>query len=335
MRSHGGWLRRHLARSLRVRLGALVLALVTLPAIFAEMVAADAPWLALGPAGMALFPGLASPQVYAGKTRQQIAQHHANDDMALWPLVSFGPDSVDRVKNAPVSSRHPLGTDDKGRDVFARLLYGARTALGLTAAVLLLSLLLGVLLGASAAHLGGFWDELLSRPLEVIEALPTIVVVAVTRAIAPEAAVWSLVLAAAAVRFAEIARLVRAEVLRANSADYVVAARALGCSDMRILARHIMPSAARPVVVSLMFGVASLVLLEVAVSFLGWGIQGSWGVIIAEGLGASTSWAATCAAVALVVTVASAYLLADAVTEMLDARVASRAGRSGAAVAGD
>jgi peptide/nickel transport system permease protein len=168
------------------------------------------------------------------------------------------------------------------------------------------------------------FDELLARPVEFIQAFPSVVVVAVVRAIEPEGTLWSLVLAIAAVRWAEIARLVRAEVARLNEEDFITAARALGCSRRRIVLKHMAPHAAGPLAVSLMFAAASIVLLEVAVSFLGLGLPGSLGGLIAEGLTErGRQVPALWAALLLGLTVGAVHLLADALSETLDARVAA------------
>jgi len=322
--THGGRVRRRLARSLRVRLGLLMLALAVFPAVFAELLAADQPIVAYGPSGWTVLPAIVGPAAAAEGAPSRVAERY-QDDLTLWPLVRAGPGTVcAEGPNRPPSWRHPLGTDSRGRDVTARLIYGARSALGVAALVLCLSLLLGGLLGAAAGYFGGFWDELLGRPVELIQAFPAVVVVAVARAIEPEATLWSLALALAAARWAEVARLVRAEVMRVCAEDFVVAARALGCSRRRLLGRHILPHAAGPVAVSLVFGVAAVVGLETAVSFVGLGSDGSWGVLIADGIAQQAPPAALLAAlVAVAATVGAAALLADAMAEALDARLAT------------
>ncbi|RLB63209.1 MAG: ABC transporter permease [Deltaproteobacteria bacterium] len=322
--THWAWIRRRLARSLRIRFGALVLTLVVLPALFAEFVAADAPVFAYRAGAVVVFPAIVQPADQQGMSPADISARYEHD-VAWWPLVRSGPDTESAMGPlAPMCRAHPLGTDELGRDLLARLVYGARTALGLALFALLVSLVLGVLLGAIAGQVGGIWDEMLTRQVEIVETFPCIVVVAVVRAVYPEATYWSLVLAIAAVRWAEVARLVRAEVVRLSHADFVAAARALGCSRIRILRRHILPHAFRPVVVSMMFGVASVVLLEASVSFLGLGLEGSWGVMIAEGLAPGAPLGPTLwAGLALVLTVGAAYLMADAVNESVDARVAT------------
>ncbi len=320
--THWRWVRRRLRRSARFRLGVMVLAFIALPAVFAELWAADAPIVAAGASGVMLLPAIVAPDAHAGLDRRGIAELHARD-FAVWPLVRCGPESRCAIgANAPSSWSHPLGTDGYGRDVFARLIYGARSALGLALAAIVLSVLFGAAFGALAGWAGGFWDEMLSRPVEFIQAFPAVIVVALVRAVVDDSTMWSLLLAVAAVRWAEVARLVRAEVVRTAGAEFVTAARALGCGPVRILRRHILPHALRPVVVSSMFAVASIVMLEVAVSFLGLGTRGSWGTMIADGLVSEAGTrSALWAGVSLAVTVIAAYLMADATEEVLDARV--------------
>lgn len=322
--THWRRVRRRFSRSLRVRAAVLVLGLLALPGLFAEFVAADRPILAFGPSGLELLPAIVGAGDEAVEGGAPAPQRY-RDATALWPLVRSGPDTLAAVgADAPCSWSHPLGTDGSGRDVVARLVYGARLALGLALGVLVLSLLLGVLLGAVAGYRGGVFDELLSRPVELIQTFPAIVVVAVVRAADPSASAWSLVLAIALVRWAEIARLVRAEVVRLNAEPFVLAARALGCRRRTIVWRHMLPHIWGPVAVSLMFSAAAIVLLEVAVSFLGLGLTGSWGALMAEGLTSrSTLWVSGWAALSLALAVGSAHLLADALSDALDARVAS------------
>jgi peptide/nickel transport system permease protein len=313
--TRSGWLRLRLRRSVRVRLGAFLLVMVVLPAVFADLLASAAPLVARGPDGLTLLPGIMMPERFAGEPPQAITARY---DWAIWAPVRYGPETPSG------ESAHPLGTDAAGRDVAARLVHGARVALGLAALAVALAVAFGVVLGALAGFLGGFWDDMLSRPIELVEAIPTVVVVAVARAVAPEAGALALVVAIAAVRWAEVARLVRSEVVRAGAEDFVVAARAIGCGPWRIVRRHILPRAGRPVVVSAMFGLVSVVILEAALSFLGLGVEGSWGVMIAEGLEPTMPLAVPVAATtALFVTVLASYLLADAVAEALDARVAT------------
>lgn len=319
--THFAWLKRRLRRSLRARLGALVLTLIVLPPIFAELLAADQPIVAFGPDRVRVLPAIVSD---GGGSRSPDGPAPAVE-RAIWPLVRYGPASVAAEgPNAGFSWEHPLGTDGHARDVAARLLYGTRRALGLSVLVVLVALGLGGLLGALAGYRGGVFDELVARPVEFVQAFPSIVVVAVVRAVDPDGDLWSLVLAIAAVRWAEVARLVRVEVARLYRADFIAAARVLGCPRRRIVYKHVAPHVAMPITVSMMFAAASVVLLEVAVSFLGLGLPGSLGGLIAEGLIADgPPVAAICAGLIVGLTVLAVHLVADALSENLDARAST------------
>jgi peptide/nickel transport system permease protein len=181
---------------------------------------------------------------------------------------------------------------------------------------------LGVALGGLAGYSGGFWNDRLARLVETIDTFPAIIVVALVRAIERQPSALSLVLAVAFVRWAEVARLVRAEVLLASTEDYVSAARALGVSPFRIFWTHILRNAMGPVIVSSVFGIASVVLLEAAISFLGMGAPSqvaSWGETLAEGARNPTELRLIILpALALLAMVGGLYLIADALRDAMD-----------------
>lgn len=324
MTSHRSIVRERLLKSRRATIGAVVLATLVLVGIFAEFFAAPAPIVALGPEGVEVFPAVMHRAMYEQMDPEDIDALHGGD-RAIWPLVRFGPTTKSAAGPlAPSSRAHPLGTDAEGRDIAARLIYGARTALGLSLGAVLLSMLLGVALGGLAGYYR-LWNDLLVRLVETVDTFPAIIVVALVRAIEREPSALSLVLAVAAVRWAEVARLVRAVVLRASAEEYVLAAKALGCSPRRIFWKHISPNAVGPVVVSSVFGVASVVLLEAAISFLGMGTPShvaSWGETLAEGAKNPHALRLLIApGLALLVTVTGTYLLADALRDAMDPRV--------------
>jgi peptide/nickel transport system permease protein len=316
---------RRLSRSRRAVFGLVILAVLALAGVFAEVVASPAPIFAAGPGGISLLPGVVHAADYASRGRAEIERRH-RDDAAIWPWVRFGPNTPDDAgPNAPAGNGHPLGTDAEGRDLFARLVYGARTALGLSLFAVSLGMLLGTALGGLAGQARGFWDDRLVRLVETVDTFPTIIVVALVRAIERHPSALSLVLAVAFVRWAEVARLVRAEVVRATTEDYVVAARALGASPARVFARHILPNAMGPAVVSSVFGVASVVLLEAAISFLGMGAESSvasWGETLAEGArDPGRTRLLLLPGALLVATVGGTYLIAAALRDATDPRL--------------
>lgn len=314
--SHLTRARRALARSGRVRSVAAFFATLVLIAVFAEVVAADAPIVSVGGGRVVVLAAVRHRARYAALSRDEIASLH-RDDVALWPLVRTGPERREIPRAGP-SLTHPLGTDGEGRDVFAGLVYGARAALAPSFFAVLLALTLGALLGGVAGVLGGMWDELLSRPIEVLHALPSISVVALALAIDPTRSNLTLVLAVAATRCAEIARVIRVDALAVTAEDHVLAARALGASPWRIMRRYVWPATAGPISVLAVATLPALVVLEASLAFLGLGGRASWGTMIAEAAAGGSAWAGGWAVATLFATVAALKLLADAAAEALD-----------------
>jgi peptide/nickel transport system permease protein len=322
---------RRFAASRRVTLGAALLGVLVLVGLFAEILASPAPLLAKGPRGVELFPAVLRARDFERASEEEIARSYEGA-LAVWPLVRAGPSTRSSAGPfAPSSRAHPLGTDEKGRDLFARLVYGSRNALGLSLAAVVVSAALGVLLGGLSGIRGGTSRDALVRLVETVDTFPAIIVVALVRAIEREPSSLSLVLAVAAVRWAEIARLVHAETLRGASEDYALAARALGASRARIFLRHVLPNALGPVTVSSVFGVASIVLLEAAISFLEMGAptaSASWGETLAEGARNPSALRLLLLPFALLlVTVGGSYLVADALRDAMDPRSARAQGK--------
>jgi peptide/nickel transport system permease protein len=205
----------------------------------------------------------------------------------VWRLdapIPFSPYGVDlsSTLEAP-GRRHWLGTDDLGRDLASRMVHAAPAslAIGLTASAM--ALLLGCLIGGAAGYGGRIWDVALSRLIEIVLCFPTIFLVLALVALFPPS-IGAIIAAIALTSWPNEARYARAEVLRIKGLDYARAARAAGAGPWRILFRHLLPNALSPVLVSATFGVASAILYEAALSFLGVGIQPpkpSWGGILA------------------------------------------------------
>jgi peptide/nickel transport system permease protein len=321
--------------SRRATVGIGMLGVLALLGVFAEWFASPAPIVAMGP--LEVLPAIVHHQRFEELPEPAAAALY-RDRAALWPLVRAGPTTPTAVgPHAPPSAEHPLGTDGHGRDVLARLVYGARTALGLSLGAILLSMALGTALGGLAGLRGGFWNDTLVRLVETVDTFPAIIVVALVRAMERTPSALSLVIAVAIVRWAEVARLVRAEVLRASAEGYVLAARALGASPIRIFYTHILRNAAGPILTSGVFGVASIVLLEATISFLSIGAptpDASWGETLAQGAalwmrppgasGAPDPGAASALrlllapTVFLLVTIVGSYLVAEAVRNAME-----------------
>jgi peptide/nickel transport system permease protein len=205
----------------------------------------------------------------------------------IGPWLPLAPDRIELTQIlVPPSLQQPLGTDDLGRSVLARLIVGARTSCLVAFGVVSLSLLLGVLVGAVAGYLGGWVDLMIVRLIDVFLAFPGILLaIALAAVLGP--GLGNLVIALAAVGWVGYARLTRAQILSLRRRDHVLAARALALSGPRILLRHLLPLAAAPLIVEASFGIASVVVAEAGLSFLGLGIQppaASWGSMIRDGV---------------------------------------------------
>jgi peptide/nickel transport system permease protein len=183
------------------------------------------------------------------------------------------------------SVAHPLGLDELGRDVWARLLAGARVSLLVGLVVVGVSASVGLVVGAVAGYAGGVIDEVVSRVIDVLLAFPGILLaIALVAVLGPS--LTNVVIALASIGWVGYARLVRGQVLKAREFEFVQAARALGAGPARILARHIVPTAIPALVVQATLGMAGAILAEAALSFLGLGVQPptpSWGTMINGG----------------------------------------------------
>ncbi len=183
------------------------------------------------------------------------------------------------------SAAHPLGCDALGRDMLARTVWGARISVGIAAAVVSVSLVIGGLIGGAAALAGGWVDELLMRAVDILLAFPGILLAIALAAILGPGLV-DLVIALAAMGWTGYARMVRGEILSLRERDYVQAARSLGATPARLLLRHLLPAVGGPLAVQASFGIGGIIIAEAALSFLGLGIpppQPTWGGMLDEG----------------------------------------------------
>jgi peptide/nickel transport system permease protein len=179
---------------------------------------------------------------------------------------------------------HLLGQDKLGRDILSQIIYGSRVSLVVGVAVVGISLLLGVSLGATAGYFGGIFDTALMRIVDILLAFPGILLaIALAGILGPN--LRNIILALCVLGWVGYARLVRGQVMAEKSREYVAAARALGASHQRIIIRHILPNCFAPVIVEATFGLAGVILAESSLSFLGLGPQDvpTWGRLMNEG----------------------------------------------------
>lgn len=227
----------------------------------------------------------------------------------------------------PGSPGHPLGTDALGRDVFTRLLYGARTSLLVGAVSVAGAGLLGTVLGLLAGYLGGPLDRVLGRIVDTQLSFP-FVVLALTMAALLGPSLENVIVTLVVSSWVIYARLVRGEVLVQREREYVVAALAMGATPLRVVFRHILPHVLPTVVVTASLEMGRLMLTEAAISFLGYGIQPpqpSWGKMVAEGKDYlySAWWLPTIPGLAIIVTTLCTNLVGDWLRDLLDARAGS------------
>ncbi len=200
-----------------------------------------------------------------------------------------------RLQNAPPSWEHPMGTDQLGRDVLSRLLYAGRISLVVAFTVILLSEPIGAVVGAISGYFGGWVDSVIQRFVEFLLTLPLLPLLLALSALLRGVTIpglpreWSsaviIIIILTSVRWLPAARLVRAMVLSLRTQDFTEAARALGVSNARIILRHMLPNALAPIIVDATLGLGTIIIVEAALSFLGFGVQlpvPTWGNMLNE-----------------------------------------------------
>lgn len=223
------------------------------------------------------------------------------------------------------SREHWLGTDEFGRDIFARIIHGARISLIVGIVAVGISILIGGSLGAIAGYYGGIIDNIIMRCMDVFLAIPSILL-AVAIVTAMEANLFNLMLAIGISSIPGFARIVRASVLMVRDQEFIEAARAIGASDSRIIRKHIIPNALAPVIVQGTLGVASAILSTAGLSFIGLGVQKprpEWGAMLAGGRDflRRASHVTTFPGLAIMITILALNLLGDGLRDALDPRL--------------
>lgn len=225
---------------------------------------------------------------------------------------------------APPSPAHPFGSDDVGRDILWRTVYGGRISLAIGALSIALAMSIGVVLGSVAGYYGRWTDSLIMRLTDAMLSMPSLLLLIVLTRILG-ASVSTIILVIGLLNWMQVTRIVRANVLSLKEQDFVLAARALGVTDRAIIFRHVLPNTLAPVVVAATLGVGYAIILEASASFLGLGVQpptASWGSMLyrAQGLMIQAPWVAIFPGLMILVTVMAINFLGDGLRDALDPR---------------
>lgn len=272
------------------RLGVWVVTIMALTAILAPFLANGVP-IFLKYKEKVYFPLLQTLwpikhfNIYPELAEVDFLQLEKEGAVVRYTLVPYSPNDYDLNSIlTPPDQYHFLGTDEQGRDVLARLIFGSRVSLSVGFVAVSIYVLIGIIIGAVAGYFGGKWDMILSRLIEVVICFPTFFLILTLLAVLGPS-IYYIMIVIGVTGWTGIARLVRGEFLKLRDQDFVTACRSQGMGTSRIIFRHVLPNAIAPVLVSSTFGVAAAILVESSLSFLGFGVQPptpSWGDLLSQ-----------------------------------------------------
>ncbi len=244
-------------------------------------------------------------------------------------LSPYDPYELDVMgKFAAPSAEHLMGTDDLGRDVFSRVIWGSRISFQVAAEVLIIAGTIGGVLGALAGYRGGLVDEVIMRLADIFLAFPSfLLAMAVVAALGP--GIGNTVVAIGVAWWPRYARLLRAQVLTVRNRPFVEAARSLGASDLRLMARHVLPNCMAPLIIQVTMDAGAAILTTAGLSFVGLGAappMAEWGFMVAQGRAYITNywWVPTFPGLAIAVTVAGYTFLGDGLRDLWDPQLRGR-----------
>ena len=314
-----------------------VFLLLFILALFAEFIANDKPLL-IGFKGEMFLPVFITyPETTFGGEFETEADYRdpfvaeliaKADGWTIWPLIRYSYRTINYElpvpAPAPPSTENWLGTDDQGRDVLARLIYGFRISVLFGLILTIFSSIIGVMAGAVQGYFGGWTDLALSRLFELWAAIPSFFLILTAAAFFPPSLFFVMIIIGLT-SWVNIARLTRSQFLQVRSYDYVAAARSLGYSNARIMSRHILPNAIGPILIPVAFGVAGAILAESGLSFLGVGVPAeviTWGTLLAGARSnAAAWWLVVMPGLAIFATVTLYNLLGDGLRDALDPKL--------------
>jgi peptide/nickel transport system permease protein len=244
-------------------------------------------------------------------------------------IAPYDPNAIDvKAILLEPSALHYMGTDGLGRDVFSRMLYGARISLLVGVVAVGIATAIGVFLGALAGYYRGWVDVVIMRMVDVMLSIPTFfLILAVIAFLTPS--IWNIMVVIGLTSWMGVTRLVRAEFLSLREREFVMASQTLGARDRRLIFKHLLPNSLTPIIVSSVLGVASAVLIESGLSFLGLGVQApqaSWGNILTDGKEyiQFAWWLSLFPGLAILITVLGYNLLGEGLRDALDPRSANK-----------
>jgi len=246
-------------------------------------------------------------------------------ESVVWTPIPYGPNEIDLNSSLKgPDANHYLGTDQIGRDLLAGLIHGSRISLSVGFVAAGVAVLIGVLLGSIAGYYGGTTDILIMRFVEIMTNMPTFFLIIVIVAIYGSS-IWYIMLAIGLTGWTTDAKLVRGEVLKVRNMEYILAANSVGLPNKRIIFRHVLPNAIAPVLVSGAFAIASAILTEASLSFLGFGVKATtvtWGSLINLAREASNAWwLAIFPGVMIFLSVVAYNLIGEGLRDALDPRL--------------
>lgn len=272
-------------------LGLTIIASLVVVAAFADFIAADKPILLKYEEKLWVLPNMIDYPELRGVDNRSLRKDMMGDEWAIMPLYEWGPYSIPSLaemhRSLPQGPNedHLLGTDNTGRDTFSRLIHGTRISLSIGVVAVSIYIFIGIILGLLAGYFGGWIDVVISRITEIMLNFPLLFLILAIQGVLEKTSVFSTMVVIGLTRWTDPCRLIRAEVLKVRELDYVQASRALGSSSARILFRHVLPNTVAPLFVTATFGIASAILLESALSFLGFGAPeptASWGLLMTD-----------------------------------------------------
>jgi len=241
-------------------------------------------------------------------------------------IVPFDPNQQDILHRLePPSGRHPLGTDDLGRDLLSRIIYGTRVSLLVGFVAVGIAIIIGSVIGLLSGYFGGWLDALTMRFVDIMLCFPTFFLILMVIAFL-EPNIWNVMAVIGLTGWPGLTRLVRGECLSVREREFIQAAKALGLSNMRVMFVHLLPNVMAPVLVTATLGIGGAILTESALSFLGLGVQPptpSWGNILTAGKDYITVawWLSLYPGLAILITVLAYNLLGEGLRDVLDPRM--------------